>query len=60
LIDVNVCGVLHAFDAGLPHLRCTSRGAHAIAMASTSTEYGSLTDVPGIRATAEQVAQAVR
>jgi NADP-dependent 3-hydroxy acid dehydrogenase YdfG len=39
LIDMNVCGVLHTFDAALPRLRRTSRGAHAIAMASTSTEY---------------------
>jgi NADP-dependent 3-hydroxy acid dehydrogenase YdfG len=59
LIDMNVCGVLHRFDAALPRLRRTSRGAHAIAMASTSAEYDFLTDVLGIRATAEQVAQAV-
>lgn len=41
LIDVNVCGVMHTFDAALAHLRRASRGAHAIAMASTSAEYGS-------------------
>ena len=41
LIDVNVCGVVHTFDAALPHLRRATGGAHAIAMASTSAEYGS-------------------
>ena len=41
LIDVNVCGVVHTFDAALPHLHRAAPGAHAIAMASTSAEYGS-------------------
>jgi len=41
LIDVNVGGVVHTFDAALPHLKRSPGGAHAIAMASTSAEYGS-------------------
>ena len=40
-VDVNVKGVMHAFDAALPHLRRAAPGAHMIAMASTSAEYGS-------------------
>jgi NADP-dependent 3-hydroxy acid dehydrogenase YdfG len=40
-VDVNVKGVMHTFDAALPHLRRAAPGAHAIAMASTSAEYGS-------------------
>jgi NADP-dependent 3-hydroxy acid dehydrogenase YdfG len=40
LVDVNVKGVIHAIDAGFPHLRRTP-GAHVVAMASTSAEYGS-------------------
>jgi NAD(P)-dependent dehydrogenase (short-subunit alcohol dehydrogenase family) len=41
MIDVNVSGVVHTFDAALPFLRRAAPGAHAIAMASTSAEYGS-------------------
>jgi NADP-dependent 3-hydroxy acid dehydrogenase YdfG len=40
LVDVNVKGVVHAFDAALPYLKATP-GAHAVAMCSTSAEYGS-------------------
>jgi NADP-dependent 3-hydroxy acid dehydrogenase YdfG len=40
-VDVNVKGVMHTFDAALPHLRRAAPGAHMIAMASTSAEYGS-------------------
>ena len=40
-VDVNVKGVLHTFDAALPHLRRAAPGAHMVAMASTSAEYGS-------------------
>ncbi len=40
-VDVNVKGVLHTFDAALPHLRRAAPGTHMIAMASTSAEYGS-------------------
>jgi NADP-dependent 3-hydroxy acid dehydrogenase YdfG len=39
LVDVNVRGVLHTFDAAFPHLKRTP-GAHAVAMCSTSAEYG--------------------
>jgi NADP-dependent 3-hydroxy acid dehydrogenase YdfG len=39
LIDVNVYGVMHTFDAALPFLKQTP-GAHAVAMSSTSAEYG--------------------
>lgn len=40
LVDVNVKGVIHAFDAAMPYLKATP-GAHAVAMCSTSAEYGS-------------------
>ena len=40
LVDVNVKGVIHAIDAAFPFLR-QSPGAHVVAMASTSAEYGS-------------------
>lgn len=40
LIDVNVKGVVHAFDAALPYLKNAAPGAHAVAMASMSAEYG--------------------
>ena len=40
-IDVNVRGVLHTFDAAMPYLKRAAPGANAIAMASTSAEYGS-------------------
>jgi NADP-dependent 3-hydroxy acid dehydrogenase YdfG len=40
LVDVNVKGVIHTVDAGFPFLRQTP-GAHVVAMASTSAEYGS-------------------
>ena len=40
LVDVNVKGVIHAIDAAFPFLRQTP-GAHVVAMASTSAEYGS-------------------
>jgi NADP-dependent 3-hydroxy acid dehydrogenase YdfG len=40
LVDVNVKGVIHTIDAGFPFLRQTP-GAHLVAMASTSAEYGS-------------------
>ena len=40
LVDVNVKGVIHTVDAGFPYLRQTP-GAHLVAMASTSAEYGS-------------------
>jgi NADP-dependent 3-hydroxy acid dehydrogenase YdfG len=40
LVDVNVKGVIHAIDAGFPFLARTP-GAHVVAMASTSAEYGS-------------------
>ena len=40
LVDVNVKGVIHTVDAGFPHLKQTP-GAHLVAMASTSAEYGS-------------------
>jgi len=39
-VDVNVKGVVHAFDAAMPFLKRTAPGSHAIAMASTSAEYG--------------------
>jgi NADP-dependent 3-hydroxy acid dehydrogenase YdfG len=39
LVDVNVRGVLHTFDAAFAHLKRTP-GAHAVAMCSTSAEYG--------------------
>jgi NADP-dependent 3-hydroxy acid dehydrogenase YdfG len=39
LVDVNVRGVIHTFDAALPHLKRTP-GSHAVAMSSTSAEYG--------------------
>jgi NADP-dependent 3-hydroxy acid dehydrogenase YdfG len=39
LVDVNVRGVLHTIDAAFPHLKRTP-GAHAVAMCSTSAEYG--------------------
>ena len=41
MIDVNVRGLVHTFDAALPWLKRAAPGAHAIAMASTSAEYGS-------------------
>jgi NADP-dependent 3-hydroxy acid dehydrogenase YdfG len=41
LIDVNVTGVVNTFDAALPWLKRAAPGAHAVAMASTSAEYGS-------------------
>jgi NADP-dependent 3-hydroxy acid dehydrogenase YdfG len=41
MIDVNVKGVVHTFDAAMPHLLRATPGARAIAMASTSAEYGS-------------------
>jgi len=40
LVDVNVKGVIHAIDAAFPFLQRTP-GAHVVAMASTSAEYGS-------------------
>jgi NADP-dependent 3-hydroxy acid dehydrogenase YdfG len=40
LVDVNVKGVIHTIDAGFPWLAKTP-GAHVVAMASTSAEYGS-------------------
>jgi NADP-dependent 3-hydroxy acid dehydrogenase YdfG len=40
LVDVNVKGVIHAVDAAFPFLKQTP-GAHLVAMASTSAEYGS-------------------
>ena len=40
LVDVNVKGVIHTIDAGFPWLSRTP-GAHLVAMASTSAEYGS-------------------
>jgi NADP-dependent 3-hydroxy acid dehydrogenase YdfG len=40
LVDVNVKGVVHTIDAGFPFLKQTP-GAHLVAMASTSAEYGS-------------------
>jgi NADP-dependent 3-hydroxy acid dehydrogenase YdfG len=40
-VDVNVKGVMHTFDAAMPYLKAAAPGAHAIAMASTSAEYGS-------------------
>lgn len=40
LIDVNVKGVVHTFDAALPYLKNAAPGAHAVAMASMSAEYG--------------------
>ena len=39
LVDVNVRGVIHTFDAAFPFLMQTP-GAHALAMCSTSAEYG--------------------
>jgi len=38
-VDINVKGVINTFDAALPHLKRTP-GAHAVAMCSTSAEYG--------------------
>lgn len=40
LVDVNVKGVVHTFDAALPYLKNAAPGAHAVAMASMSAEYG--------------------
>jgi NADP-dependent 3-hydroxy acid dehydrogenase YdfG len=40
LVDVNVKGVLNTVDAAFPYLKATP-GAHLVAMASTSAEYGS-------------------
>ncbi len=40
-VDVNAKGVMHTFDAALPHLRRAAPGTHMVAMASTSAEYGS-------------------
>jgi len=40
LVDVNVKGVIHTIDAAFPFLR-QAPGAHVVAMASTSAEYGS-------------------
>jgi NADP-dependent 3-hydroxy acid dehydrogenase YdfG len=40
LVDVNVRGVINTIDAGFPFLARTP-GAHLVAMASTSAEYGS-------------------
>jgi len=40
LVDVNVKGVIHTIDAAFGYLRQTP-GAHVVAMASTSAEYGS-------------------
>jgi len=40
LVDVNIKGVIHAIDAAFPVLARTP-GAHVVAMASTSAEYGS-------------------
>jgi NADP-dependent 3-hydroxy acid dehydrogenase YdfG len=40
LVDVNVKGVINTIDAGFEYLRRTP-GAHLVAMASTSAEYGS-------------------
>jgi NADP-dependent 3-hydroxy acid dehydrogenase YdfG len=39
MVDVNALGVVHTFDAAFPHLARTP-GAHAVAMCSTSAEYG--------------------
>jgi NADP-dependent 3-hydroxy acid dehydrogenase YdfG len=39
MLDVNALGVVHTFDAALPHLKRTP-GAHAVAMCSVSAEYG--------------------
>jgi len=39
LVDVNVRGVVNTFDAAYPWLR-RNLGSHAVAMASTSAEYG--------------------
>jgi len=39
LVDVNVRGLMHAFDAAFPYLAHTP-GSCAIAMSSTSAEYG--------------------
>jgi len=39
LVDVNVRGVMHTFDAAFPHLARTP-GSRAVAMCSTSAEYG--------------------
>jgi len=41
LVDVNVSGVVHTLDAALPFLKQAAPGAHAVAMASMSAEYGS-------------------
>jgi short-subunit dehydrogenase len=40
LVDVNVRGVINTIDAGFPFLARTP-GAHLVAMASASAEYGS-------------------
>jgi NADP-dependent 3-hydroxy acid dehydrogenase YdfG len=40
LVDVNVRGVMHTIDAAFPYLAGTP-GARAVAMCSTSAEYGS-------------------
>jgi NADP-dependent 3-hydroxy acid dehydrogenase YdfG len=39
LVDVNIKGVVHTVDAAFPYLKATP-GAHLVAMASTSAEYG--------------------
>jgi NADP-dependent 3-hydroxy acid dehydrogenase YdfG len=39
LVDVNVRGVVYTLDAAYPYLR-RNPGSHAVAMASTSAEYG--------------------
>ena len=39
IVDVNARGVVHTLDAAFPFLRQTP-GAHAVAMSSTSAEYG--------------------
>ena len=39
MVEVNALGVVHTFDAAFPYLARTP-GAHAVAMCSTSAEYG--------------------
>ena len=41
LVDVNVKGVIHTLDAAMPFLKNAAPGSHAVAMCSTSAEYGS-------------------
>jgi NADP-dependent 3-hydroxy acid dehydrogenase YdfG len=41
LVDVNAKGVIHTFDAAMPFLKKAAPGSHAVAMSSTSAEYGS-------------------